>query len=47
MEDGVNVSGCIGEEARLGQNLWVGRLPVVWGVKIIDKKIKRWADSWP
>jgi hypothetical protein len=38
MADGVNVRGCVGEEARLGWNVWGGRLPVVWGVKLIDKK---------
>jgi hypothetical protein len=38
MEDGVEVKGCIGEEARLCQNVWGRRLPVVWGVKIINKK---------
>ena len=34
----VDVRGCIGEEARLGRNVWGGRLPVVWGVELIDKK---------
>jgi hypothetical protein len=38
MEDGVDVKGCVGEEARLGRNVCGGRLPVIWGVKIIDKK---------
>jgi hypothetical protein len=38
MEDGVKVKGCVGEEARLGRNVWGRRLPVVWGVKIIDEK---------
>ncbi len=38
MEDGVKVKGCVGEEARLGRNVWGGRLPVVWGDEIIDKK---------
>jgi hypothetical protein len=37
MEDGVDVRGCIGEEARLGQNVWRGRLPVIWGGILIDK----------
>ncbi len=37
MEGGVNVRGCVGEEARPGPNVWGGRLPVVWG-GIIDKK---------
>jgi hypothetical protein len=47
MEDDVNVRGCIGEEARPGQNVWGGRLPVVWGEILIDKKIERWEDSLP
>jgi hypothetical protein len=47
MRDGDDVRGCIGEEARLGRNVWGGRLPVVWGVELIDKKIDRWADPWP
>jgi hypothetical protein len=38
MEDGVDVRGCVGEEARPGQNVWGGRLPVVWGAILIDKK---------
>ncbi len=38
MTDGVNIRGCVGEEARLGQNMWGGQLPVVWGVKLIDEK---------
>ena len=38
MEDGVNVRGCIGEEARPGWNIWGGRLPIVWGGILIDKK---------
>ncbi len=37
MEDGVNIRVCIGEEARPGQNMWGGRLPVVWGEILIDK----------
>jgi hypothetical protein len=42
MGDGDEVRGCVGEEARmLGWNVWGGRLPVVWGVKLIDKK-NRW-----
>ena len=47
MGDGDDVRGCVGEEARLGRNVWGGRLPVVWGVELIDKKIERWADPWP
>ncbi len=38
MEDGVNVRGCVGEEARPGRNLWGGWLPIVWGGILIDKK---------
>jgi hypothetical protein len=38
MADGVDVRGCFGEEARLGRNMWGGWLPVIWGVKLIDKK---------
>jgi hypothetical protein len=38
MEDGVNIRGCIGEEARLGWNVLGGRLPVVWGGILIDEK---------
>ena len=38
MGDGNDVRGCVGEEARLGWNVWGGRLPVVWGVELIDKK---------
>ncbi len=38
MEDGVDMKGCIGEEARPGQNVWGGWLPVVWGGILIDKK---------
>ncbi len=38
MEDGVDVRGCVREEARSGQNVWGGRLPVFWGGILIDKK---------
>ncbi len=38
MEGGVNVRGCIGEEARPGWNVRGGQLPVVWGGILIDKK---------
>jgi hypothetical protein len=38
MEDGVDVRGCIGEEARPGWNVWGGWLPIVWGGILIDKK---------
>jgi hypothetical protein len=41
MEDGVDIRGCIGEEARLGWNVWGGQLPVVWGGILINKKIER------
>jgi hypothetical protein len=37
MEDGVNVRGYVGEEARPGRNVWGGRLPVVWGGILIDE----------
>jgi hypothetical protein len=38
MEDNVVVKGCVGEEARPGRNVWGGRLPVIWGGILIDKK---------
>ncbi len=38
MEDGVDVRGCVGEEAMPGRNVWGGRLPVVWGGILINKK---------
>jgi hypothetical protein len=38
MEDGVDMKRCIGEEARPGRNVWGGRLPVIWGGILIDKK---------
>ncbi len=38
MEDGVDVRGCVGEEARQGWNVWGGRLPVVWGGILINEK---------
>ncbi len=38
MEDGVDMKGCIGEEARPGQNMWGGWLPVFWGGILIDEK---------
>ncbi len=37
MEDGVDVKGCIGEEARLGRNMCGGRLPIIWGGILIDE----------
>ncbi len=47
MEDGVDVRECVGEEVRPGQNVWGGRLPVIWGGILINKKIERWEDPWP
>ncbi len=47
---GVVIWGCVGEEATLGWNVWGGRLLVIWGDKLIDEKIERWADlglRWP
>jgi hypothetical protein len=44
---GDDVRGCVGEEARLGRNVWGGRLPVIWGVKLTDQKLREWADPWP
>jgi hypothetical protein len=38
MEDGVNIRGCIGEEARSGRNVGGGWLPIVWGGILIDEK---------
>ncbi len=38
MEDGVDMKGCIGEEARPGWKVWGGWLPVFWGGILIDKK---------
>jgi hypothetical protein len=38
MEDGVDMKGCIGEEARPGWNVWGGWLPVFWGGILIDEK---------
>ncbi len=38
MEDGVDVRGCVGEEARPGWNVWGGQLPIVWGWILIDEK---------
>ncbi len=38
---GVNV----GEKGRLGRNLWGRRLLVVWGDKLIDKKIRETGGS--
>jgi hypothetical protein len=38
MEDGVEIRGCVGEEARPGQNVWGGRLPIIWGGIFIDEK---------
>ncbi len=38
MKDGVDIRGCVGEEARPGQNMWGGQLPIVWGGIFIDEK---------
>ncbi len=38
MEDGINIRGCIGEEARLSRNVWGGWLPIVWGWDINRQK---------
>ncbi len=40
MEDGVDIKGCVGEEARPGWNVWGGWLPVFWGGILIDKKFR-------
>jgi hypothetical protein len=37
MEDG-DIRGCIGEEARLSQNVWGGQLPIIWGGILINNK---------
>ncbi len=47
MEDGVDVKRCVGEEARPGWNMLGGRLPVIWGGILINKKIERWEDPLP
>jgi hypothetical protein len=46
MEDGVNVKGCVGEEARPGRNMSGGRLPVIWGGILINKKIKEMGEPF-
>ena len=38
MEDCVDIRGCIGDEARPGQNVWGGRLSIVWGGILTDRK---------
>jgi hypothetical protein len=38
MEDGVDIRGCVGKEARPGRNMWGGPLPNVWGGILIDEK---------
>ncbi len=38
---GFDVRECIGEEARLGRNVWGGWLPIVWCDELIDKKRER------
>jgi hypothetical protein len=37
MGDGDKVRGCVGEEAKLGRNVWGGWLPVIRGVELINK----------
>jgi len=48
---GVEIRGCVGEEAMLGWNRWGGRLLVVWGDKLMNENIERWAGTlglrWP
>jgi hypothetical protein len=46
MEDSVDVRGCIREEARPGWNVWGGRLPIVWGGILIDKKNREIGGSF-
>ncbi len=41
MEDGVDIRGCIGEEARPGRNVWGGWLPIVWGGILINEKYSK------
>ncbi len=41
MEDGVDIRGCIGEEARPGRNVWGGRLPIIWGGILINEKYSK------
>jgi hypothetical protein len=38
MEDGINIRGCVGEEARPSWNVWGGRLPIVWRRDINRRK---------
>jgi hypothetical protein len=38
MEEGVNIRGCIEEEARPGWNVRGGRLPIIWGGIFINEK---------
>ena len=38
MEDSVDIRGCVGEEVRPGWNMWGGRLPIIWGGILINKK---------
>jgi hypothetical protein len=47
MADGVNVRGCIGEEARLGWNMWGGWLPIAWRVELINNKNIEMGGPWP
>ncbi len=45
MEDGVDIRGCIGEEARPGQNVWGGWLPINWGGILIGEKNSKMGES--
>jgi hypothetical protein len=38
MEEGVDMKGCVREEARPGRNVWGGWLPIFWGGILIDEK---------
>ncbi len=46
MEDGVDVKGCIGEEARPGRNVRGRRLPIIWGGILIDEKNREMGGSF-
>ncbi len=47
MEDGVDVRGCIGEEAKPGHNVWGGWLPIVWGGILINTLASRGLEELP
>jgi hypothetical protein len=36
---GDDVKGCVGEETGLGQNVWGGWLPVIWGVREMGRPL--------